>query len=72
MDKLTNHEYDVNRIRFLTERDSVDEVNAFIKQTVLCYRRANLAAKEKYGKRHAYRRKYIDSYIFHKKFMLRD
>ena len=60
---------DIERITFLESRDTTDEVYAFVKQCVIVYRKATLAAKQKHGKRGVYRQQYIQSYLFHKRWL---
>ena len=60
---------DGNRIQFLIERDSPEQVVAFAEQARHCYRRASLAAKEKYGRGGAFRLQYAQGYYFHKLFL---
>jgi hypothetical protein len=63
------YEADRERIFFLIERDTPDKVLKFANQAMNCYRKAALASKRKYGRGGAYRFKYIESYLFHKKFL---
>ena len=61
---------DQNRIDFLLERDTPEEVLTFAVQCVRQYRVAVIASKRKHGKRGAFREKYISSYLFHKQYVL--
>lgn len=61
---------DQDRIDFVLERDTPEEVLIFAKQCVHQYRGAVLASKRKHGKRGAYREAYISSYLFHKNYVL--
>ena len=60
---------DRDRILFLIDRDSPQQVIDFAIQAKGQYRRAVLSFKKKYGRGGAYRRMYIDSYLFHKRFV---
>ncbi len=59
---------DLQRITFIIERDGMPSALKFANQAIRQYRRAVLSAKAKYGKNHTYRKRYIDSYLFHKEF----
>jgi hypothetical protein len=62
---------DENRLEFIRldiNRGSY-RVEIFAAQAMLQYKRANLAAKRKFGKNHHYRIAYIESYLFHKKYL---
>ena len=59
---------DKQRIEFLENRDTEEQVIYFAKQTTKQYRNALLSAKRKYGKNHTYRKQLIQSYIFHKNY----
>lgn len=60
---------DIERMLFLEERDTTDEVYAFVSQCIIVYRKAALATKQKNGRRGHYRQKYIESYLFHKRWL---
>ncbi len=60
---------DKDRIKFLQERDTAEEVMFFVKQCVRVYRGATLASKRKYNRRGTYRLAFIRSYLFHKRFI---
>lgn len=66
---MSNRQSDINRINFIIDRDAPEKVIAFAKQARSQYRRASLSSKRKYGKGGVYRFKFIDSYLFHKKFV---
>lgn len=44
-------------------------VEIFAAQAMQQYKRANLSAKRKFGKNHHYRIAYIESYLFHKRYL---
>lgn len=61
---------DKARIKFLINREGdYQKVIDFAIQARGQYRKAVLSAKEKYGKRHEFRKRYIESYLFHRKFI---
>lgn len=60
---------DQDRINFLLERDTPEEVLVFAKQCVRVYRGAVIASKRKFGRRGAFREAYINSYLFHKNYV---
>lgn len=61
---------DQNRINFLIGREvNFFSVIGFAIQAKEQYRRATLSSKKKYGRGGEFRKKYIESYLFHKQFV---
>jgi len=61
---------DSERIKFLIDREiNPQKVIDFAVQARSQYRKAVLSAKRKYGSNHYFRVKYIESYLFHKRFI---
>lgn len=60
---------DQQRIDFLLTRDSEEEVLDFATRTRNVYRGATLASKRKHNRQGVYRRAFIESYLFHKRYV---
>ena len=60
---------DQDRLDFLLTRDTPEEVLDFARRCVKVYRGAAIASKRKYGHGGAYRRAFIESYLFHKQYV---
>ena len=61
---------DQERMQFVTERDGPLEAMYFARQCVHQYKVAALASKRKHGKRGYFRVAFIESYLFHKQYVL--
>ena len=66
---MFNNSGDHERIDFLLARDTPEEVLVFARQCVHVYREAAIASKRKFKRGAAFRRAYIESYLFHKQYV---
>lgn len=66
---MMNNAADQQRIDFLLTRDSEEEVIDFARQAARCYRGAALASKRKHNRQGVFRRAFIESYLFHKRYV---
>jgi hypothetical protein len=64
-----NDHTDINRIKFLLERDTLEEVIYFARQCIKVYKGVALGSKRKFGRHHTFRVAYIRSYLFHKRWL---
>lgn len=67
---MFDNQTDIERMQFVTERDGPEEAMYFARQCVHQYKIAALASKRKNGQRGTYRRAFIESYLFHKQYIL--